>query len=120
MLQPVLFVLMLSDRRVFILRPLAQTWDHRGEKMDSRKGGTLAAAYPSKQDFLFSMISKQPMWGKLCPSGERMTKRNIPPGRRSISHSVVTQGAGVTMLLHMGRLCPSQPHQFRRNIYRAL
>src|SRR5215510_4750815 len=45
--------------------------------------------------FSFSMSSrKQPTWGKSRPSGDRITVRKIPPGRRSISHCEVVQGAG--------------------------
>src|SRR6185295_18628124 len=42
---------------------------------------------------------KQPRWGNSCPSGERMTVRKIPPGRRSISHCDVVQGAGAHHVL---------------------
>src|SRR5262245_48884131 len=37
---------------------------------------------------------KQLTCGNSWPSGERITVRNIPPGRRSSSHCDVVQGAG--------------------------
>src|SRR5262245_16772674 len=37
---------------------------------------------------------KQNTCGNSWPSGDRITVRNIPPGRRSITHCAVVQGAG--------------------------
>src|SRR5262245_16125597 len=61
---------------------------------------TLGGRYPGSSAlvmtiFSFSMSSrKQPTWGKSRPSGDRITVRKIPPGRKSISHCDVVHGAG--------------------------
>ena len=51
---------------------------------------------PVQTSFLFSITSsQQPSLGNSCPSGERITNRKMPPGRRSISQSTVCHGAGI-------------------------
>src|SRR5215813_14239163 len=65
--------------------------------LDGRKPGASATVQTSLR---FATISrKQPMLVMSLPSGERITVRKMPPGRRSISQSTVFHGAGVNHFL---------------------
>src|SRR5262249_11061989 len=65
--------------------------------VDGRKPGARTIVHTSLR---FGTISrKQPTLLISCPSGERITVRKMPPGRRSISQSTVIQGTGVNHFL---------------------
>src|SRR5580700_9626781 len=62
-----------------------------------RKAGS--SALVQTNCFSLTISRKQQRFTDYCPSGERMTVRKIPPGRKSISHLTVTQGNGVAHCL---------------------
>src|SRR5512139_3202883 len=90
------------------------------------KNGFSAGRYPGSSASVHTSRSlgttsrKQPMLGNSLPSGERITVRKMPPGRRSISQSETVHGAGVNHLRTCSGPGRGRPDQLARYVDDAL